>query len=85
MSIEGVNLSGGHSRKDFRMAPIDDLLHDCREVVATMRGNIASFETRNMTLYGDRGGERVDITQEWKSRMRQQTYKLQQVIADLEG
>jgi hypothetical protein len=38
-----------------------------------------------MTLYGDRGGERVDITQEWKSRMRQQTYKLQQVIADLEG
>jgi hypothetical protein len=63
----------------------DDLLGNYREMVATMRGNIASFETRHMTLYGDRGGERVDITQEWKSRMKQQTYKLQRVIADLEG
>ena len=67
------------------MSPTDELLHNYREVVATMRGNIASFETRHMTLYGDRGGERVDITQEWKSRMKQQTHKLQRAIADLEG
>ena len=51
----------------------------------SMRGNIALFETRHMTLYGDRGGERVDITQEWKFRMKQQTHKLQRVIDDLEG
>jgi hypothetical protein len=63
----------------------DDLLGNYREMVATMRGNIISFEMRHMTLYGDRGGERVDITQEWKSKMKQQTYKLQRVIADLEG
>jgi len=54
-------------------------------MVATMRGNIALFETRHMTLYGDRGGERVDITQEWKFRMKQQTCKLQRAIDDLEG
>ena len=67
------------------MSPIDDLLRNYREVVATMRGNLALFETRHMTLYGDRGGERVDITQEWKFRMKQQTHKLQRVIDDLEG
>ena len=66
------------------MSPTDDFLLNFREMAATMRGNIASFETRHMTLYGDRGGERVDITQEWKSKMKQQTYKLERAIADLE-
>jgi hypothetical protein len=47
------------------------------DMVAAMRGNVALFETRHMTLYGDRGGERVDITQEWKFRMKLQAYKLQ--------
>ena len=63
----------------------DVLLGNFRDMVAAMRGNIALFETRHMTLYGDRGGERVDITQEWKFRMKQQTCKLQRAIDDIEG
>ncbi|MEA2823952.1 MAG: hypothetical protein QOF03_434 [Alphaproteobacteria bacterium] len=62
----------------------DDVLDNYRDTVAAMRGNIALFDTRHMTLYGDRGGERVDITQEWKFRMKLQACKLQRVIDDLE-
>ena len=67
------------------MSPIDDLLRNYREVVATMRGNIAAFKERNMTLYEDRGAGPVDITSEWIARMKEQADGLQRVIADLEN
>jgi hypothetical protein len=67
---EGVEFDRASSTEDSNRSSNGDLLGNYREIGATMRGNIALFETRHMTLYRDCGGQRGGITQEWKFRMK---------------
>jgi hypothetical protein len=59
----------------------DELLNHYRKAVETMRGDIATFEAREMMLYKMTPQGREDITEEWLSEMRRRADNLERVIA----